>query len=144
MSTGIPDAPDLDEATIAIVIDRFYERIRADPTLGPVFNGAVVDWDSHLQKLAAFWSSVMLTSGRYKGNPVAVHRRHTDVITPAMFDRWLALWTDITSTMLPAETARAMQGKAAMIGESLKLAMYFRLPPATSAGGVRPSAAVPL
>ena len=40
-----------------------------------------------------FWSSVMLTSGRYKGNPVAVHLR-VEGIEPQLFDRWLALFDE--------------------------------------------------
>lgn len=64
------DQPPL-EAEIAAVVDLFYDRVRADPMLGPVFNGSVKDWPHHLDRLKAFWSSVMLTSGRYKGDPVA-------------------------------------------------------------------------
>ena len=71
----------------------------------------------------------MLTSGRYKGNPVAAHMKHLRVITPAMFDRWLSLWTEVTDETLPPSVAAALQHKAARIGESLKLALYFRLPP---------------
>jgi hemoglobin len=47
-----------------------------------------------------------------------------------MFDRWLALWTEVTEELLPQPTAAALQLKAARIAESLKLALYFRLPPA--------------
>jgi hemoglobin len=55
-----------------------------------------------------------------------------------MFDRWLALWSEVTTELLPDETARAMQGKAAMIAESLKLAMYFRLPAGDGAPACAP------
>lgn len=118
----------VDEAMIAAVVERFYERVRRDAVLGPVFNGAVSDWDEHLQKLAGFWSSVMLRTGRYKGNPIATHLRHKAVISPAMFDRWLNLWSEVTFELLPDEAARAMQARAALIAESLKLALFFRLP----------------
>ena len=118
----------LEDPMIEAVVHRFYGRVRRDPVLGPVFNGAVADWDAHLQKLAGFWSSVMLRSGRYAGNPMAAHLRHQDVISPAMFDRWLALWSEVTAEMLPDAAARAMQGRAAMIAESLKLALFFDLP----------------
>lgn len=93
-----------------------------------MFDDAIEDWDSHLHKLIAFWSSVMLTSGRYKGNPVAAHMKHLEAITPPMFDRWLALWAEVTEEILPTQVAAALQGKAARIAESLKLALYFRLP----------------
>lgn len=118
---------------IAAVVDDFYDRVRGDPVLGPVFNGAVSEWDEHLQKLASFWSSVMLRSGRYKGNPVATHLRHKAIITPAMFDRWLSLWTETTRQRLPDEVARAMQVRAAVIAESLKLALFYELPSAAPA-----------
>ena len=32
-------------------------------------------WPVHLAKMYDFWSSVMLTTGRYKGNPLGVHMR---------------------------------------------------------------------
>jgi hemoglobin len=117
----------LDDTLIAAVVDRFYARVRQDPILGPVFDGAVADWDDHLLKLADFWSSVMLRSGRYRGNPVAAHMRQASIITPEMFDRWLGLWSEVTVELLPGEAARAMQARAAMIAESLKLALFFRL-----------------
>lgn len=93
MKTANVGDDELEDTMIAAVVDQFYARMRHDPILGPVFNGAITDWDEHLQKLADFWSSVMLRSGRYKGNPVAAHLRQAGVITPEMFDRWLSLWS---------------------------------------------------
>lgn len=117
------------EAEIAALIPRFYDRVRADALIGPVFAGAIDDWPPHLEKLMAFWSSVMLTSGRYKGNPMAAHMKHLATITPPMFDRWLALWTQVTAETLPTGIAADLQAKAERIAQSLKLALYFRLPP---------------
>ena len=71
----------------------------------------------------------MLTSGRYKGNPMAAHMKHLAIITPPMFDRWLVLWTQVTAETLPAGLARNLQAKAERIAQSLKMALYFRLPP---------------
>lgn len=117
-----------DEAQLEMVIPAFYARVRADSMIGPLFNSAIEDWDYHLDRLVAFWSSVMLTSGRYKGNPMAAHTKHRHAINPEMFDRWLELWAEVTSEMLPAPIATRMQEKAAMIAESLKLSLFFRLP----------------
>ncbi|QGN56474.1 preprotein translocase subunit TatC [Novosphingobium sp. Gsoil 351] len=119
------------ETDLAALVPRFYEQVRRDALIGPVFDGAIDDWDTHLEKLMAFWSSVMLTSGRYKGNPVAAHAKHLATITPAMFDRWLDIWAEVTDQILPPAAAQALQTKAGRIAESLKLALYFRLPPAT-------------
>ncbi len=117
------------EAQIAALIPQFYTRVRADALIGPVFDAAIDDWPPHLEKLMAFWSSVMLTSGRYKGNPMSAHMKHLASITPSMFDRWLALWADVTADLLPDDIAQALQAKAERIAQSLKLALYFRLPP---------------
>lgn len=117
----------IDEAGLARIVAAFYARVREDAELGPIFNDAIHDWPEHLETLTAFWSSVMLTSGRYKGNPMAAHLKHKARITPALFDRWLALWKRTTDEMMAPAAAAALQAKAARIGESLQLALFFRL-----------------
>lgn len=117
----------LNDDGLARLVDAFYARVRADAALGPVFNDAIGDWPEHLEKLAAFWSSVMLTSGRYKGQPVPAHIKHKSRITPALFDRWLALWARTTDELMVPEAAAALQDRAARIAQSLQLAMFFRL-----------------
>ncbi len=117
----------IDEAALERLIPAFYARVRADADIGPLFNAAVHDWPGHLEKLVAFWSSVMLTTGRYKGSPVAEHLKHKAQITPAMFDRWLAIWADTTNELMTPAIAAALQAKAARIAESLQLALFFRL-----------------
>lgn len=116
----------VDEASLARLVDRFYTAVRADALIGPVFNDAIDDWPEHLEKLAAFWSSLMLTSGRYKGMPMAAHLKHRARITPLMFDRWLALWREATEAEMPPAVARSMQAKANRIAESFKLALGSR------------------
>lgn len=93
-----PTSP-LDEADIDRVVEAFYARVRADAMLGPIFDGAIHDWPGHLDNLKAFWSSVMFTSGRYKGRPMPAHIRHAAAITPAAFERWLALWGTTTDEL---------------------------------------------
>ena len=117
---------ELDDSGLKSLIDAFYARIRADAALGPIFNDAIGDWPEHLEKLAAFWSSVMLTSGRYKGQPVPAHMKHKARITPELFERWLALWAQTTDALMVPEAAAALQDRAGRIAQSLQLAMFFR------------------
>ena len=117
----------IDEAGLERLVHAFYARVREDAELGPIFNGAIADWPEHLAKLHAFWSSVMLTSGRYKGQPVPAHVKHRESITPALFDRWLALWGETARELMTPAAAQALEAKAARIAESLQLAMFFRL-----------------
>jgi len=109
------------------LVHRFYAKVRQDEVLGPVFNAAIHDWDEHLEKLSAFWSSVMLTSGRYKGNPMAAHLKHGDTIRPPMFERWLQLWRETAGETLSEAGAAGVVSKAERIAESLQLGLFFRL-----------------
>jgi hemoglobin len=121
------DRLELNDATLNVLVDAFYARVRRDAELGPIFNDAIEDWPEHLEKLTAFWSSVMLTSGRYKGQPVPAHLKHKARITPELFDRWLALWAQVTDELMTPQAAAALQDRAARIAQSLQLAMFFRL-----------------
>lgn len=116
----------IDEAGLQRLVARFYASVRADERLGPVFERAVDDWPRHLDRLAAFWSSVMLTSGRYKGSPMAAHLRHAAALTPDLFDRWLALWQSATEAEMPPAAAAALHAAAARIARSLQLALVSR------------------
>jgi hemoglobin len=74
--------------------------------------------------MSAFWSSVMLSSGRYHGKPVQMHAKHLDVLTPAMFTRWLELWTQTTHALFAPEHAKVFVHKASQIATSLKFALF--------------------
>jgi hemoglobin len=113
------------EDDIARLVPAFYGRIREDAVLGLIFDGAIEDWPHHLEKLKAFWSSVMLTSGRYKGQPMVAHVRHEQHMTPENFGRWLMLWKQTTDELLAPELAAAFQDRADRIAESLQLGVQF-------------------
>lgn len=117
----------LDEAGLERLVETFYARVRADAELGPIFNDAVDDWPEHLARLTDFWSSIMLTSGRYKGKPVPAHQKHAARLSPELFQRWLSIWNKTTSETMQPEAAAALQDKAARIAESLQLALFFKL-----------------
>ncbi|HEY9143158.1 MAG TPA: group III truncated hemoglobin [Arenimonas sp.] len=118
-------AQTLDEGSLAGLVDRFYDKVRADPALGPVFNAAVHDWPTHKQLLTSFWSSVALGTRSYRGNPMAVHRAQPG-ISAAHFTRWLQLWRETTAEMFEPEAARTLQGYAERIGESLQYGLGLR------------------
>ena len=115
---------EITEPAIAAMVARFYAKARRDALIGPVFENAIEDWDEHLRTLNAFWSSVMLTSGRYKGNPMAAHLKLP--IEPPFFERWLALWQETADELFAPDLALQFKAKAERIAESLKLALFYR------------------
>jgi hemoglobin len=111
--------PAIPKSTLRTLVERFYSRIRQDEVLGPIFNQAIGDhWPEHLDTLTAFWSSVLLGSGRYKGNPMAVHLQ-IPPLGRAHLERWLALWQSTTAELLPPQTAQLMQRKAHFMGQRI-------------------------
>jgi len=113
----MPDPSPLTEAEIARLVDRFYDKVRVDPELGPIFNPVVEDWDEHKATLVRFWSSVALGTRAYRGNPMAMHRPHA--IDTAHFDHWLALWRETAAEVLPPAHAQVFVEHANRIARSL-------------------------
>ncbi len=132
------------EDAIQRLLALFYGRVRHDPQLGPVFARAVgttdADWAPHLARIAGFWSSVMLRSGRYHGDPFSVHLRLPD-LQPAMFDRWLALFCETCAELFDPDMADAFRERAERIASSLRMGLFERPParrPATGPEEMRP------
>jgi hemoglobin len=116
----------ISEEGIRQLVDAFYAKVRRDPELAPIFLRAIPgDWQPHLNKMYAFWSSVMLTSGRYKGNPVVKHLV-VPGIQPHLFERWLALFNETSGELFDDGISEEFRVKAARIAESLMLALFYR------------------
>ena len=113
-----------DAAMIERLVRRFYEKIRADDLLGPVFASRIDAWEPHLQRMFAFWSSVTLMTGRYSGNPM---QKHISLpIDADHFDRWLEIFAETAAEVCPPAAARLFVEKASRIAQSLELGIAQR------------------
>ncbi|MNS93348.1 Group 3 truncated hemoglobin ctb [compost metagenome] len=94
---------------IQTLVDGFYDKVRKDPLIGPIFNDvAKVDWHEHLPKLYNFWADLLLGEDTYRGRPFPPHMRLNLELTH--FERWLALFVltvDEHFHGLKAEEAKA-------------------------------------
>ncbi|MBU1383587.1 MAG: group III truncated hemoglobin [Alphaproteobacteria bacterium] len=109
----------IDEAMITRLVDGFYDRVRADPLLGPVFAGRIDDWGPHLEQMRLFWSSVALMSGAYHGRPMPKHLPLP--VDARHFDRWLELFEATARELCPPAAAGHFIERARRIAESLEL-----------------------
>jgi hemoglobin len=110
---------------IETLVATFYARIRTDEELGPIFLAAIgEDWTAHLKTMCDFWSSVMNTSGRYKGKPIPAHVKLPG-IEPRHFERWLRLFSETAHGLFVADLAALFVQRAERIAESLKLGFAF-------------------
>jgi hemoglobin len=111
----------VDEAMIERLVRRFYEAVRADGLLGPIFEAKIHDWRPHLEQMVAFWSSVVLMSGRYHGQPMGKHLPLP--LETAHFQRWLAPFEAAALEVCPAPAAAVFIERAHRIAESLQLGL---------------------
>jgi hemoglobin len=119
MTREIMDQTGIDEAMIERLVRTFYGRVQRDPLIGPVFAARIADWELHIGKLCAFWSSVALMSGRYHGQPM---QKHADLpVDGSHFDRWLALFEATATELCPPTAAVHFIERARRIADSLEM-----------------------
>ena len=107
------------EAMIVRLVHVFYDKVRADAVLGPVFAARIHDWEPHLAQMCAFWSSVALMTGRYHGTPMIKHAPLP--VDAGHFDRWLALFEATAREICPPAAAAHFLERARRIAASLEL-----------------------
>jgi len=106
------------------LVDHFYDAIRRDEKLGPIFDRAIDDdWESHLAKMVDFWMSVMFKTGEFKGRPMIVHRALGD-LQPEHFPLWLELFRSSARLICPSDFADEIIRKAELIAGSLRSAVF--------------------
>jgi hemoglobin len=112
------------EDMIERLVRGFYAKVRQDAVLGPIFEVRIHDWEPHLQRMCAFWSSVALMSGRYHGSPMTKHLPLP--VDADHFDRWLALFEATVREICPPKAEAHFVERARRIAESLELGIAGR------------------
>lgn len=109
------------EEFISELVETFYQRIRADERLGPIFDQEIGDnWDPHLAKMKTFWSTIILKSNTYSGRPVPAHQKLVGV-RPGDFTHWLSLFEKTLIDLAPsAEVTEAFMENAKRIATRLE------------------------
>jgi hemoglobin len=108
----------IDETMIEALIRAFYDRVRQDALLAPIFESRIADWEPHLDAMFAFWSSLALQTGRYHGQPMAKHMPLP--VDARHFDRWLALFEEAARDFCPPLAAARFIERARRVAESLE------------------------
>jgi hemoglobin len=109
----------LTRADVKILVDHFYDKVKADPSIGPLFSH--VDWPNHLPIMYDFWSSMLLGDQTYRGNPLQKHlslplqREH--------FERWLSLFTKTVNENFGGEKAEEVKMRAQSIAGIFQVKM---------------------
>ena len=72
MKTNLPDITT--ETDIKHLVDSFYEKVNQDALLSLIFNDhSKVNWETHLPIMYRFWSTILLGTANYNGQPFPKH-----------------------------------------------------------------------
>ena len=112
------------EPQIAALVDRFYDRVRDDSLLGPVFATRIEPraWPRHLATMRSFWSTVLIGTGTYRGDPMVAHQA-IEGIDRGHFTQWLALFETVVREEFADEIGDAIMQRARRMGDRLTASM---------------------
>ena len=114
----MPSAELCTEEEIVELVYGFYDRVRRDEVLGPIFDVHVKDWNTHLPKMVDFWSSALRGTGRFRGAPMPKHAALPG-LSVELFQRWLVLFGQTTDALPNTALAERAQDVAKRIAQSL-------------------------
>ena len=120
--------PDLQDADLYDLLIAFYETIEHEPLLAPYFAG--IDMVAHMPRIADFWSTLHLPTGRYSDNAFRPHLQMPG-LTAEHFARWVATLEATVDARFAGPVATRMKE----LGHRIAYSMQLRL-------GIAPFAAL--
>jgi hemoglobin len=109
---------------IELLVNSFYEKVKADDTIGRIFTEIVkVNWEKHLPIMYRFWENSLFYTGTYEGNPMEIHKHlHRAVpLSPEHFKRWTILFTSTVDELFEGKTATLAKQRAVSIATVMQV-----------------------
>jgi hemoglobin len=101
---------------IKLLVDTFYDRIRTDQLLAPIFNERIQDrWHVHLEKMYKFWQTVLLEEHTYFGSPFMPHAQLP--VDHKHFAAWLSLFNKTVDELFTGAKADEAKWRAVKMAE---------------------------
>ena len=73
------------------MVNTFYDKIKEDELLGPIFNERIQDhWTMHLETMYKFWGNLLFGNNTYHGRPFPPHA--TLPINQEHFEQWVKVF----------------------------------------------------
>ncbi|WP_316769796.1 group III truncated hemoglobin [Pedobacter frigiditerrae] len=128
METKQTDILNIDD--VKLLVDDFYEKIRNNELLSPIFNGVIKDnWPAHLERMYGFWQTLLLEVPAYSGTPFLKHAKLP--IAKEHFDTWIGLFNETVDAHFTGEKASEAKWRAARMSEMFQYKLdYYKNNPA--------------
>lgn len=106
------------------LVDTFYEKVRKDKLIGPIFNERILDrWPQHLEKMYTFWQTLLLEERTYFGSPFPAHANLP--ISHDHFERWMNLFNKTVDELFKGEKANEAKWRAEKMAEIFESKIEF-------------------
>ncbi|WP_254560186.1 group III truncated hemoglobin [Dyadobacter diqingensis] len=106
----------LDLEDVKLLVDSFYDKVREDDKLAPVFEERIQgNWRPHLQKMYKFWQTVLLGEHTYFGSPFPHHAMLP--VDHSHFATWLELFNQTIEELFSGEKAEEARWRALKMAE---------------------------
>lgn len=120
--------PDIkNRAGIQQLVDAFYTKVRADATIGYLFNEvAKVNWEAHLPRMYDFWENIVFQTGGFTGNPMVAHVQlhRQSPLRAEHFQRWLQLFLTTVDELFAGDNAELIKQRARSIATMMQLKVH--------------------
>lgn len=108
-----------DETDVNLLVNRFYIKVRNDGILDVVFAPVIKNnWDVHLKLMVDFWSTLLLYTRKYNGDPLPKHLPLE--ISKEHFDRWIQLFNETVDELFAGVIAENAKKRASSIAKIMK------------------------
>lgn len=108
---------------ITMLVNAFYDKVRADDVIGFIFNDIVkINWETHLPLMYDFWDNALFFTGTYTGNPMNLHQHlhHIRPLDSRHFSQWVQLFIITVDELFEGEKATLAKQRASSIASIMK------------------------
>ncbi|HTN37365.1 MAG TPA: group III truncated hemoglobin [Arachidicoccus sp.] len=107
-----------------ILVDNFYDKVRKDPLIGPIFDERIKDrWPEHLEKMYRFWQTVLTEDHTYFGSPFNPHANLP--VEWMHFEKWLELFGQTIDEHFIGEKATEARWRAQKMAEMFNFKIQY-------------------
>jgi len=113
-------------ADIEQMVLLFYEKVKADNTIGFIFTEVVpMNWEKHIPVIVDFWETILLDNPVYTKNAMEVHYdlNNKIAIRKSHFDSWVHLFTTTVDDLFEGKIAELAKTRA----RSIAAVMLFKM-----------------
>ena len=116
-------AEEITRENIRTLVRSFYAKIVKDETVGPFFIAKLGEdmssahWQSHLETIVNFWSSLAFGKPKYDGNLFLPHTR-LGRLRRKTFEQWLALFAETLDEVYVEAIAEKFKERSRLIANN--------------------------